>query len=277
MLLGVHCSVAGGLLNAFTEAAQLGIDTFQMFTQNQRQWGNKVITDSEGNEFRAAQQASDIAITFSHSSYLINLASGKDDLLEKSTKTLCGEVERCTALGLAFTVLHPGSAKDLGEEGAIISIAQQLNTVIRQTPDSTVRILLENTAGQGASIGRNFQQLQSIYQRIESKNRIGFCIDTCHAFAAGYDIRTAGGFEDMMAEFDGLLGLDKLYCLHLNDSKGDCGSKLDRHDHIGHGKLGLEPFRKAMQQFAHIPKVVETAKVDDWDEKNLELLRSLID
>lgn len=275
MLLGVHCSVAGGLLNAFDEADTLGINTFQIFTKNQRQWKEKVIEPAEGDLFKEKQAHQGVQVTFSHATYLINLASGKPDLLEKSYNAIKGELQRCDALGLAFTVLHPGSAKDLGEEKAIQSIADQINRVFIELPDGTAKIALENTAGQGASIGRSFEQLAAIAERVEQKDRIGFCFDTCHAFAAGYDIRTKTGFEEAMADWDRVIGLEHLICLHLNDSKGDLASHLDRHEHIGYGKLGEEPFRQIMQRFPDVPKVVETPKKDDWDERNLALLRSL--
>lgn len=274
MLLGVHCSVAGGLINAFEEAESLGINTFQIFTKNQRQWKEKTIVPSEGNLFKKKQNHQGVQVTFSHATYLINLASGKPDLLEKSYQAIKGELQRCDALGLAFTVLHPGSAKDLGEDKAIQSIADQINRAFTELPKGTAKIALENTAGQGASIGRNFEQLAAIAEQVEDKDRIGFCFDTCHAFAAGYDIRTQTGFEETMAGWDREIGLDKLICLHLNDSKGDLGSHLDRHEHIGYGKLGEEPFKQIMQRFPDVPKVVETPKKEDWDERNLALLRS---
>lgn len=274
MLLGVHCSVAGGLHHAFDEANELGINTFQIFTKNQRQWKEKIILPKEATDFRARQVAQQVQVTFSHSTYLINLASGNPELLAKSYAAIVGELQRCDTLGLAFTVLHPGSAKDLGEAGGIQSIADQLNKAFAATKGSRVKVALENTAGQGASIGRSFEQLAAIAALIEDSDRIGFCFDTCHAFAAGYDIRTKTGFEDTMAHWDKTIGLDRLSCLHLNDSKGALGSHLDRHEHIGYGQLGDEPFRQIMQQFPAVPKVVETPKKDDWDSINLNRLRS---
>lgn len=266
--------MAGGLLHAFEEAETLGINTFQIFTKNQRQWMEKTIDTAEGQLFKKQQAHQGVQVTFSHSSYLINLASGNPELLEKSYQAIQGELERCHTLGLAFAVLHPGSAKDLGVEKAIQSIADQLNRAFAATPDSRVKIALENTAGQGASIGRSFEQLAAIAERVEDKDRLGYCFDTCHAFAAGYDIRTRTGLEDTLAEWDRVIGLEQLICLHLNDSKGDLGSHLDRHEHIGYGQLGEEPFRQLVQRFPGVPKVVETPKKDDWDERNLALLRS---
>jgi len=276
MLLGVHCSVSGGLENAFEEAKSLGIDTFQIFTRNQRQWVTKPISDEEQSLFSSKFKQSDIKTIFSHASYLINLGTPRDDLWENSTKAIKDEVKRSHALELSFTVLHPGSAKDTTEEIAIQRVAAALKKVLDDTADSDVKILLENTAGQGSTIGYKFEHLQQI-MKIVNSDRIGTCFDTCHAFAAGFDIRTARGFEDTMAEFDKIIGLDKLHALHLNDSKGGLGSHLDRHEHIGKGNIGLEPFKVIMNKFPNIPKVLETPKEDDMDHINLTTLHNLME
>lgn len=275
MLLGVHCSVAGGLENAFTEARELSINTFQIFTKNQRQWKEKEIDPAEGKSFQETQSKSDIQVAFSHSMYLINLASGNPELIEKSLQAITGELRRCEKLGLAFTVLHPGSAKDRGIDGAIESIAGQLRKALKATEGDKAKVLLENMAGQGSTVGDNFEHLKRIYDIVES-DRVGFCFDTCHAFAAGFDIRTKDGIEDTLSQWDKIIGLDRLNCLHLNDSKGKLGSNLDRHQHIGKGEIGDTPFAYLMNQFPDIPKVIETPKVDDWDQKNLAKLRSFV-
>src|SRR3989339_1785726 len=275
MLLGVHCSIKGGLHNAFHEAESLGIDTFQVFTKNQRQWKEKIIDTDEKSKFLNSYKTSRVQMIFSHASYLINLASNDDALWERSTKALIGEVQRCRDLGLDFTILHPGSAKELGEQKGIKKIITALKTTLHATENSTVKILLENTAGQGSSIGYRFQHLKQIIDGVNS-SRIGVCFDTCHAFAAGYDIRTKCGFETTMEELDNIVGLKNLHAIHMNDSRGALGSNLDRHEHIGNGKLGLEPFRQIMNTFTHIPKVIETPKKDNMDVVNLEILRGLI-
>ncbi|OHC05509.1 MAG: hypothetical protein A3J92_00740 [Planctomycetes bacterium RIFOXYC2_FULL_41_27] len=275
MLLGVHCSIKGGLHNAFYEAESLGIDTFQVFTKNQRQWKEKIIDTEEKSTFLNTYKTSRVKMIFSHASYLINLASNDDTLWERSTKALIGEVQRCRDLGLDFTILHPGSAKELGEQKGIKKIITALKTTLHATENSTVKILLENTAGQGSSIGYRFEHLKQIMDGLAS-SRIGMCFDTCHAFVAGYDIRTKGGFEGTMEELDNTIGLKNLRTIHLNDSKGELGSNLDRHEHIGKGKLGLEPFRQIINRFTHIPKVIETPKKDNMDAVNLEVLRGLI-
>ena len=275
MLLGVHCSIKGGLHNAFHEAESLGIDTFQVFTKNQRQWKEKIIDTEEKSGFLNTYKTSRVKMIFSHASYLINLASNDDTLWECSVKALIGEVQRCHDLGLDFTILHPGSAKELGEQKGIKKIITALKTTLHATENSTVKILLENTAGQGSSIGYRFEHLKQIMDGVAS-SRIGMCFDTCHAFVAGYDIRTKGGFEGTMEELDNTIGLKNLRTIHLNGSKGELGSNLDRHEHIGKGKLGLEPFRQIINRFTHIPKVIETPKKDNMDAVNLEVLRGLI-
>jgi deoxyribonuclease-4 len=189
---------------------------------------------------------------------------------------LAEEVKRCDILGLSFCVLHPGSFKDQTLEPAISKVIAALEEVLRQTNFSKVKILLENTAGQGSAIGFKFEHLKEIMEGVQSK-RIGVCLDTCHAFSAGYDLRTGSAFAKTFNEFDKIIGLDNLYAIHTNDTKTDLGSRVDRHDNIGFGKLGLECFRLVLKEFTHIPKVLETPKEENWDEKNLATLRSLIE
>lgn len=274
MLLGVHCSVAGGLEKAFEEAARLGTDTMQIFTRNQRQWKAKPVSPEEKQTFKKAASVSKVKTSFSHCSYLLNLASANEEIRNKSIIALTDEVIRCASLGLDFCVLHPGAAGEQDPDTAISKIADALKSVISETKDTKVKILLENTAGQGSSIGGKFENLRKISDLVKNK-RIGYCFDTCHAFVAGYDIRTEKGFIETMDQFEKILGLENLRAFHLNDSKGELNSHLDRHEHIGKGKLGLVPFKIIMNKFTHIPKVLETPKEDDWDEKNLQVLRSL--
>lgn len=275
MLLGVHCSVAGGIENACVQAQTLGIDTFQIFTKSQRQWKEKSFTVEEGLSFKAKMRETGIKVAFSHCSYLFNLASTNEELREKSLAGLAAELMRCEALGLQFAVLHPGANRLLTEPEAIRQIADALKLVLAQTSESKVKIALENTAGQGAAIGYKIAHLQEILSIVNSE-RMGICIDTCHAFAAGYDIRDGKGCDDLVDEIDSLVGLDKLLAFHINDSKGDLGSRIDRHHHIGLGKLGLTPFEYLLKNFPNIPKVLETDKENEMDEVNLQALRSLI-
>ncbi|HET6245351.1 MAG: deoxyribonuclease IV [Bacteroidetes bacterium] len=274
MLLGVHCSIAGGYENAFLESKRLGINTFQIFTKNQRQWREREISETEGNLFRENLIKFGIVTAFSHTSYLINVASSNEIIRERSLFSLASEVKRCQQLGLAFTVLHPGSFKNSTLKEGIINIADALIAVLESTEQSNVKILLENTAGQGSSIGGRFEHLAEIIKHVGSP-RIGICFDTCHAFASGYDIRKKEGFEITMDKLDKIVGINKLFAFHFNDSKGELASKLDRHEHIGKGKLGLEPFKEIMKWFPDIPKVLETPKENDMDKVNLRVLNEL--
>lgn len=275
MMLGVHCSVSGGLQNAFTEAAELGIDVFQIFTRNQRQWKAKPISEEEQQAFAAAwKEHPQVKAIFSHSSYLINLASADTSLQQKSIQGITDEVKRCHALGLSFTVLHPGAAGEHSEEDAMKRIAAGLKEALKETHDSNVKILLENTAGQGSHVGYKFEHLRTIMDMVGSE-RIGTCFDTCHAFASGYDISTEHGFDSVMKEFDHVIGLKHINAIHLNDSKGDLGSRLDRHEHIGQGKIGRLAFKLMMHKFAHVPKVIETDTENNMNAVNIGVLRDL--
>lgn len=274
-LLGVHCSVSGGLENSFNEAGALQTDVMQIFTRNQRQWKAKPIGADEKMIFRAAAAASELKVLFSHCSYLINLASENEDIRQKSVEALREEVVRCTELGLSYCVLHPGAAGSRDFNTAMDQIADGLLYVLKATEGSNVQILLENTAGQGTSVGGTFENLAYIYSKVNHP-RIAFCFDTCHAFVAGYDLRTEEGCRTTFQHFEAILGLKNLKVFHLNDSKGDLGSHLDRHENIGKGKLGLEPFRYIMNRYKEIPKVIETPKEDDWDQINLGVLRGLV-
>jgi len=275
-MLGVHCSVSGGLHHAYDEANELEITAMQIFTRNQRQWKSKPISEEEKDSFLRSKSKSKVAIAFSHCSYLINLAAESDETRSKSIDALTHEVSRCNTLELSYCVLHPGAAGKQQFDLAIKKVADGLDQVFKIHPNSKAMVLLENTAGQGTSVGGEFENLHEIRDLVQANEHIGYCFDTCHAFAAGYDIRTIKGCEDTFKKFDDILGLENLKVFHLNDSKGTLGSHLDRHENIGHGKLGNTPFEYIMKNFPNIPKVIETTKEDDWDRINLELLRSFI-
>ncbi|MCF6147548.1 MAG: deoxyribonuclease IV [Candidatus Kuenenia sp.] len=262
--------------NAFNEAEFLGIDTFQIFTKNQRQWKEKIIDPAEKTIFKDISKQSNVKTIFSHASYLVNLATDDSRVQTLTHKSLIGEIQRCEDLGIAYVIIHPGSAKNTSKETGIKNGIRILKSILHKTKDSSVKILLENTAGQGSCIGYNFNQLRQLIDGVGS-TRMGICFDTCHAFAAGYDIRTKNGFETTMEELDATVGLNALYAIHLNDSKGTLGSKLDRHEHIGKGKIGLEPFKQIMITLKHIPKILETPKEKHMDAKNLNVLRGLIE
>ncbi|MCE3259633.1 MAG: nfo [Bacteroidetes bacterium] len=275
MFLGTHVSIAGGYMNALTEAKRLGIDTMQIFTKNQRFWREKIISEEEGKQFREASAEHGVKQAFSHAIYLISLGSKDEQIVEKSILALQGELERCRVLGLSHTVLHPGFAGEDKIPKAITRIGDHIKTALKATKGNPVKILIENTAGQGTSIGGRLDYIADLVDYIKSP-RIGICIDTCHAFAAGYDIRSKKGIKEFLTLIDKRIGYDKLLCFHLNDSKGGLASKLDRHAHIGEGLLGLEPFKYIMNHFPETPKVLETSKENDADKKNLALLRSMV-
>lgn len=274
-MLGAHVSVAGGYENALIEANRLGINAIQIFTKNQRYWKEREVSQEEGDQFQKACSKYGVQQVFSHAIYLISLGSANDEIIEKSRISLAMELERCRKLGLTHTVLHPGASGSLTSSQGIKKIGDSIKLVLKATKDNPVKILLENTAGSGTSVGGKIEYIAELIDYIGSP-RIGLCIDTCHAFAAGYDIRTQKQTANFFKEIDKHIGLQKVLCFHLNDSKGSLGSKLDRHEHIGAGLLGPEPFKYIMNTFKDLPKVIETPKENEADIKNLSTLRSMI-
>jgi deoxyribonuclease-4 len=274
MLLGAHVSIAGGYLNALIEAQRLKMDAIQIFTKNQRFWKERIVEAEEAQAFKSQIARHGVKQVFSHAIYLISLGSENDEIIEKSKLSLAAELERCRALGLTHTVLHPGAAGTQKIPKAIMKIGDHIKWVLQATRENDVKILLENTAGQGSSVGGQIENISDLIDYIDS-SRIGLCIDTCHAFAAGYEIRSKKGVETFLDLVDKKIGIDKLLCFHLNDSKGALGSKLDRHANIGEGMIGLDAFEFIMKNFKNIPKVLETPKENDADAKNLAVLRSL--
>ena len=277
MYLGAHMSIAGGLHLACERGAEVGCDVIQLFVKNQRQWKAPAFRDEEIAEYRKAQKAHAIHTAFAHDTYLINMASPDAAMRKKSVNAFVDELERCEALGLAYLVTHPGSPGDAGEKTGIRNMSRELNKVHRRTKGFAVRVLLETTAGQGATVGWNFEQMKAILDGLTEGDRLGFCFDTCHVFAAGYDLSTKAGYEETMASFDRILGLDRLEAFHVNDSKKGLGCRVDRHEHIGEGEIGVEAFRCLMRdpRFRRVPKVLETPKENDGDRRNLALLRRL--
>ncbi len=281
MKLGAHMSIAGGVANALRRGADVGCETIQIFTKNNNRWQGKPITDGERADFLALRDRSGIAPVFAHTAYLINPAAPDPEVHERSLVALRDEVERCEALELSYLVLHPGAHKGEGESAGLARIARSLDRVHDETPGARVKILLETTAGQGTSLGHTFDQLRRIMTGVSRPERLGVCLDSCHVFAAGYDIRRQDGYEAMMDEFGTLIGFDNLRAIHLNDSRRECGSRVDRHDHIGQGVMGLAPFRFLVNdpRLEDVPGVLETPKNEacDEDRLNLKTLRELID
>jgi deoxyribonuclease IV len=274
-LLGAHMSTAGGVDKAIERGLSIGCTAIQLFVKNNNQWFGPGLTEDTIKAFKEKNSL----FAFAHTGYLINLAAANSDNLEKSIKSLRQELDLAEALGLPFTVLHPGSHLGAGEELGLRKTAKNLKELLQKTKGYKVKVLLETTAGQGTNLGYKFEHLAAILGLVGEPARTGVCFDTCHAFAAGYELRNREGYDKTWAEFDRLIGLDKLLAFHLNDSQGDLGCKKDRHEHIGQGKLGLEAFRLLMNdaRFAHLPMVLETPKGPDLkqDVENLRILREL--
>ncbi len=277
--LGAHMSISGGLHLAIQRALQVDCRALQIFTKNASQWKAKPLADEAVEQFRTAREESGLGVVLAHDSYLINLASPDPRLLEKSIAAMGDELERAEQLGLPFLVSHPGAHKGDGEAAGLARVAESLDAVHRRHPDMEAKILIETTAGQGTSLGFRFEHLAAILEQVEQPERLGVCLDTCHIFAAGYDLRTPEAYEKTMGEFEQLVGFDRLHAIHVNDSKKDLGSRVDRHDQIGDGALGREAFRSLMrdQRLKDIPKVLETRKGPELEEdrRNLALLRQL--
>lgn len=259
LLLGAHISVAGGYEKSFERAASIGCSTMQIFTKSNRQWQAKPITPEQENLFKKTKEKFAIAPLVSHASYLINLGSPDSALRAKSIKALADELKRCSQLGLDYLVVHPGSHLKSGEDACLESIAQSLDAVLENDTGSTM-ILLETMAGQGSSVCYDFAHIEKIRKLSRHKDRLGVCLDTCHIFAAGYDFRTTQTYQAVWQEFDRIIGLKHLKVIHVNDSKKELGSRVDRHASIGKGEIGQEGFRLLFNdpRFFDTPKILET-------------------
>ena len=281
LLLGSHVSISGGLHKAFPIAQEIGCTAMQIFTKNSNQWNAKPLQANDIDLFKSAWKASGIACVVAHDSYLINLGTPDEALLEKSRHAMLIEVQRCEQLGIPFLVMHPGSHVGSGEDAGLRRVAESFDEIHRQTEGVRTQILVETTAGQGTNLGSRFEQIAQILEQVRAPERLGVCFDTCHAFAAGYEMRTEAGYRETMAEFDRLIGLDRLKTIHLNDSLKPLGSRVDRHDAIGKGQIGLDGFRWIMNdpRLADVPKILETPKGDDpvaSDKENLARLYALL-
>ncbi len=279
MRLGAHMSIAGGVYRAFALGRKASCDAIQIFLKSSRQWKGKPYTAKEIERFHEEAARGDIYPVVAHAAYLINLGTPQEELWLKSREALLDEVQRSEVLGVPYLVLHPGSHTGSGEEAGLARVAEALGWVHEQTPGYKTQILLETTAGQGTNLGYRFEHLAWLLEHTPQGERLGVCYDTCHVFAAGYEIRTPEGYRETMDAFDAIIGLERLKVVHLNDSKGDLGSRKDRHAHIGQGKLGLEAFRLLLndERLAELPGLLETPKSADLHEdiENLRVLRSL--
>ncbi len=276
-------SVAGGLHLAFDAAIAAGCDCLQIFVKNQRQWTAKPLTDEQVREFRQAMAATQVTPVVAHASYLINLASPNETLRRKSVAAMIDELTRCEALGVSSLVVHPGAHMGEGLDAGIARIAGSLNEIHVATPGFATRVALEVTAGQGSTIGFEISHLGRIISAASEPERLRVCLDTCHLFAAGYNLSDSAGYQQMTDELAAHVRFENVCCIHTNDSKGDCGSRLDRHDHITQGRIGRRGFENLLNdsRLAAVPRILETPKGTDdqgidLDRLNLDCLRGMI-
>ena len=281
-------SVAGGLPFAIARAHLHRCEALQVFTKNASQWRARPLPPGEIADFKRAAKQTGIHPIVAHASYLINVATTNDTLRAQSIAALGEEVDRAESLGLQGVVLHPGARLEASVEHAIALVAEALNAVLRPRKRGRTMILIEHTAGQGSAMGSRFEEIAAMLDAVTSARRVGVCLDTCHLLASGYDLCTEEGYRATFDEFDDLIGFDRLKVFHLNDSKKPCMSRVDRHEHIGKGCIGLEPFRRLLndRRFAALPMILETEKsewrergkvvIDPLDEMNLNTLRSLL-
>jgi deoxyribonuclease IV len=279
-LLGAHTSIRGGVANAVDLALKLKFNTMQIFTKNNNRWAAKPFTLDEVKDSGGKVEESSLKNIVAHDSYLINLCAADKTMLTKSVEAFVDELTRCELLGIPYLNFHPGAHGGAGEEEGIKVIAESINRAHEQTKDFEVSTMLELTAGQGSAIGYRFEHLRGIIDLVDQQERMSVCIDTAHLFAAGYDFRTPDTYKKTFKEFDEIIGLKRLKCFHINDSKKELGSRVDRHEHIGKGKIGLDGFRLLMndKRFPGIPKILETPKGKEMleDLENLNTLKSLI-
>ncbi len=281
ILVGAHMSIAGGLYTAFERADRVGCTAVQIFTKNSNQWNDPVPTPQDVEKYREAENKSKVRIVVSHDSYLINLCGATHELLERSRKAFVREIERCQLLGIKYLIFHPGAHTIQDRRESLKLVADSLNYAHEATSGTEVVTLVETTAGQGTTVGSSFEEIAEIIAKVKVNSRVGVCVDTCHIFAAGYDIRTKTGYDDVMGRFGELIGFNLLHAIHFNDAKKPLNSHVDRHEHIGKGEIGGQAFGFFMNdaRLSQIPKILETPKGDDgyqMDIENLALLRSLV-
>ncbi len=277
-LIGAHLSTKGGLHTAFERGTAINATAAAIFAKNSNQWKGKELTVEDVARFRKSRNVEPL---LTHASYLINLATTNEEFHRRSIEAMIDELDRAERLGIHAVVLHPGAHLGAGADAGIDQIARSLDRIHAALPQHRVATLLETAAGQGSCLGCTFEELGRIIKLVDDKQRVGICIDTCHVFAAGYEIRTGDGYERMIEEAERHVGVENVGAFHLNDSKKGLGSRVDRHEHIGEGQIGLEAFRLLLNdpRFAAIPKILETPKTieTESDRKNINTLRSLIE
>jgi deoxyribonuclease-4 len=273
--VGAHMPTAGGLFNALLKGKEVGCDVVQIFTKSPQQWNAKALTDEDVEKFLSAQQETGIRCLAAHDSYLINPASADPEMLQKSRNALTEELERGARLHLPFVVMHQGAIGAATEDEALGRLIDSVRYALEHSPEDGPTLLLENTAGQGKCLGYRFEQIARVLEGVDAGSRLGVCLDTCHVFAAGYDIRDVESYEATMAEFDRLIGLQHIRMIHANDSKKELGSRVDRHEAIGKGHIGPVAFQQLLTdpRLMEVPVLLETPKDDDMDAVNLAALR----
>jgi deoxyribonuclease-4 len=282
-LFGVHTSIAGGCHNALLEAQARGCDTVQLFTKAPSQWAAKPIDEEQARLFRKTHKQTRLRLPMAHDSYLINLASPDEKLYRRSVDAFVDEMNRAELLGLRYLVMHPGAHLDDSAEAGLARVAGALDEVHTRCAGFRVRVLLETTAGQGSTLGYQFEHLATILAAVAEPARLGVCFDTCHVFAAGYALAPLAEYQTTMRHFDRVVGLGRIKAFHVNDSLRPCGSRVDRHAHVGKGEMGPEPFRLLVNdpRFRHRPMVLETPKEETaeghMDDVNLAVLRGLVE
>lgn len=285
-LFGSHLSIAGGYYKAVDRAAELGFDTVQLFTKNNNRWQGTKITDAMAQQFRDSLNRHGIVSPLSHASYLINMASPDDQLWQRSIDAMIDELHRANLLSIENVVVHPGAFRDSDLDSGITRIIDAISIVLDRTEDLSTSILLETTAGQGTCIGHRFEHLAEIMRRVDHQDRLAVCLDTCHMFAAGYDMASKSSYNKTMKQLDETVGIAAVRAVHLNDSLRPAGSRVDRHAHIGRGEMGIEPFRNLLgdRRFHGIPMYLETPKETEgegdeaveMDTVNLKVLQGLL-
>jgi deoxyribonuclease-4 len=275
-LLGAHMSISGGLERALLRGAKTGCRTIQLFTKSPNRWKERSLEELEKERFLSLKKRLNISPIISHNSYLINIASPDRHLYDKSLDALLCEMKRCEELEVDYLVIHPGAHKGSGEHRGIERILEALNAVHQKTEAYRVKIAVENTAGQGTALGYTLGHIGKIFKGVREGSRLAFCLDTCHIFAAGYDIRKEAGYARLFEEINDDIGLENLKIIHMNDSGRECGSRIDRHENIGKGEIGARPFMWIMndERFLKIPKIIETPKKSD--RRNLRVLKKLV-
>jgi deoxyribonuclease-4 len=278
-IIGAHVSIAGGISNAPQRGLDIGCDAIQIFTKNQVQWKEPSLSEDEICSFEEEYNRAKLKSLIVHCSYLINLASPKANVYSKSLRAFVCELKRSEKIGANYVVIHPGAHMGDGEEKGLGKIVKSVNRALETSNTKNVCVLYETTAGAGTVLGYRFEQIANLIENCSNSRRVGVCLDTCHVFAAGYDLRTSRGYGKTMREFDDIIGLEKLKVIHMNDSKTELGSRVDRHHHIGEGFIGLKGFRNIVrdERLKTIPKILETPGMPDDFRRNIKLLRSLND